>query len=527
MLRKKINPDTNALYTDDDIKNLFYHNAKSTLTNKVNVAHPDDPPSPRSAMKRGEQPSNLQHQNTVNESVGAEVPKYIREVAAIQSYFSGLNQQCNTQAAMQLKDKADQLYHSADLPPWSRSPMLNKRQLEIMDAIVNDEVQVVFVEGDKRTGKSTTWFNGVCESVWDGKIKRWGFWSKSQDNACSILRDVKNDPITVEQCGKLYNGSGSANRLSFFNGGFIEVGATDNPNSSSGQAFQGIVIDETHNVITENPKTFAMIAMILRSEKHMKMIFCANQGMTAFQMLKAELLTNIDPKNMKFFTLLKSDCTHISESNDKLIRVLVNASAGEEMAAQFLDNQIVREGDLIYPMAPINEAFDPNHPLPSFEQYDSFGMGVDWGDVHDTAIHIIGFKDNQAYEQETLFLQHATDILLLSTFTRIINQYPGITIAWENSPLGSFIRNSLRDEFPNTSFVDSGFSNHKKEYVDNIYVWLVQKCLHLKNVKLKHQLIQYKGDKKNDDGHDALAHLLYQCQCPRTLEDLKITFIEK
>lgn len=493
-------------------------NKKSKKKGKSNTNK--SPGGGRGAGKRP--PRKPNHADTDSPSLNP----YIEEVLDIQSAFAGRDLVCNPKDAMLLKDRADQLANTGDMPPWTRPPVLNKRQHEIIDAINDPEVQVVFVEGDKRTGKSTAWFCGVCESIWNGKIRRWGFWSKSEKNAVKIHRDVKNDPISVKYTIPLYKGAGSAMRTLFFNGGYIEVGSTENENSLSGQAYQAVVVDEAHTVVVENPETFGMIAMILRSEPRLKFVLCANQGKTAFQMLKNKLLANIPESKMKFFTLLKEDTTHITDETDALVRVMVEASAGEDMARQFLDNEFVRDGALYYPMEGIQKAYIP-YDAPPIEQFETIGAGVDWGDTHDTGIHIAGFLNNEGFEIETIYLQHPDSGRLIQEFSRIIQEYPGIVIVWEGSPLGSFIRNELRKLFPNQRFITSNFTKRKERYIDNLYIWLVDEDIHLKDGKLKRQLIMYKNDKKNDDGHDALAHLYYKAQQPRTSLKTSISFVSK
>jgi hypothetical protein len=138
---------------------------------------------------------------------------------------------------------------------------------------------------------------------------------------------------------------------------------------------------------------------------------------------------------------------------------------------------------------------------------------------------VVGFQGTEAFEEELVYMQHPSATEITRVITRFIREYPGIVFIWENSPLGSFARNEIRATYPHQRFLDSGFSNHKQSYIDNLYIWLVDEELHLKDAKLKRQLLSYINDKKNDDGHDALAHCLYKAVKPRTQLKQSLTVI--
>jgi len=76
-------------------------------------------------------------------------------------------------------------------------------------------------------------------------------------------------------------------------------------------------------------------------------------------------------------------------------------------------------------------------------------------------------------------------------------------------------------------FIDSGFSKYKQAYLDNLYIWLVDNDLHLKDGKLRRQLLSFCNDKKNDDGHDALCHVMYKAQAPRTQMKQRLVVVNR
>jgi hypothetical protein len=71
-------------------------------------------------------------------------------------------------------------------PSWYRPAVLNDRQQEIIDCLTDDVTQIILVEGDRRTGKSTAAFVGICENIWLGKRKAWGLWASSEVFKSSI-----------------------------------------------------------------------------------------------------------------------------------------------------------------------------------------------------------------------------------------------------------------------------------------------------------------------------------------------------
>ena len=453
------------------------------------------------------------------------LPSYIDEIIRVQSEFVNRELPCSVKDAIYVKEQSDKFSNRLSIPPWTRPQYhdedgelrerMSPKQHLIIDAIADKSIKVVFVDGEKRTGKSTCGFLGICECIWNGTQLRWGFWAKTEKLAMKIHRDIKNDPISVASTQPLYKGKGSALRTLFFNGGLFEVNATSNPNSISGQAYEGVWIDEMHSVLKDNPRTFAMIAMILRSEPNIKILLTANQGGIAFQELKNKLSEVLDETQIAFFSLTKDDVPHITDESDALVRIFVETSAGDDMAAQFLDNAVIREDGLYYPDDDVEICAKP-YKIPNMEQFDRIGCGVDWGDSHDTAITVWGFLDNQGYELETTYKQHPNDVWLLQIFTRICRDYPGVEFVWEASALGALIRNMLRQRFPRQRFIDSYYTKRKSKYIDNLYVWIVDHDLHIKDGKLKRQLKYFKNDKKNDDGHDALCHLMMKLQPERT-----------
>jgi len=77
----------------------------------------------------------------------------------------------------------------------------------------------------------------------------------------------------------------------------------------------------------------------------------------------------------------------------------------------------------------------------------------------------------------------------------------------EGSPLGGFVRRDVKDlKF---KFKTSNFSVHKDKYWFALNFLLNNHLIHLKTQKLKQQLLNYEGDKIDDDWVDMLLHAAY------------------
>ena len=471
---------------------------------------------------------------------------YMLEIMSIQQSFKTKGLRITTEGAIKLKTQSDKLSLSGDIPPWFNPPIITQEeiddpdlrvefkssplQLEIMNAVAYGPEKCIMIEGTKRTGKSTYCWLGVHLAIWNGTHKRWRFYGASETNAMDIHEGIKNDPLTIPYTAHLQNGDGSKLRTNFFNGGFFQVMSTGKGKGgerrSSGTDCDAIWIDESHSVLIEAPKTLAMAAMILLAQPNIRMVFSMNREGAAYEMFKNLVLDKLPPEDVRFITITHDDVYHITQEANEFVRVLVEASAGEDMARQYLDNEYVREDGLYYPQEQIQRAFIPVDK-PSIEQYDKIVCTVDWGDSHDTAMLVLGFLGPDCYEEDAVYFKHPTSTDIVRKFALYIREYPGIIFIWETSPLGAFARNEVRSRYPSQKFIDSQFTKYKQKYLDNIYIWLVDENLHLTNGKLKRQLLSFCNDKKNDDGHDALAHGLYKAVSPRTSQKISVRAVNK
>ena len=163
---------------------------------------------------------------------------------------------------------------------WFRPGILNPKQNQIIDAMVDSHTQVVVVMGPRRTGKSTGGYIGVCENVVEGQRLHWGMWGATEHSACKILNDVWKDQITWEETHHLITNK-TFKRITFKNGGSLEVNPTT-VSGSKGMAYQGIWLTEFDQILKDNPDAVASIVGILRSEPQLKLLLDMNMGSGAY-----------------------------------------------------------------------------------------------------------------------------------------------------------------------------------------------------------------------------------------------------
>ncbi len=286
--------------------------------------------------------------------------KYINDILQIQSTFVNSNLQCTVKDAILLRDNQMQFEGMKDIPAWTRPTILNPRQNEIIDAICDPSVGIVACEGDKRTGKSTAYFMGICEGVWSGIFKKVGLWASGEENALGILNDVYRDDITVKSSFPLFKGMGSRSQKVFFNNALIKA-FSNNAASTSGLDFDVCWIDECHEVVVEHPEVFDMILMTMRAKPNIKLILSMNKGTGTYHIFKDTLLKEFSDKEVKFFTLEKKDTTHITDEADHKVRTLVKAVGGKDEVSRWLDNKAVTAS-----------TFDPRSVIDAYESYEAF-----------------------------------------------------------------------------------------------------------------------------------------------------------
>jgi hypothetical protein len=313
------------------------------------------------------------------------IPPYIHEIVDIQDMFKSRGLKCTVKDAMELREQAVNLGMLEDRPPFDMPPKVAncKKQVDIINAIVEPGLKLIIVEGDKRTGKSTVGFMGCNVGVYDGIFKRIGLWAAGDENAVGILENMYTDDLTAQWHMPLFKGFGSRHRKTYFNNSYIDA-HSNKAASTSGLDFDFAWIDEAHEVMVQQPDIFAMIIMTMRAKPDCKLLLTMNKGEGGYEYFMNTTLKELAEEGIayKFFTLEKSDITHIDDETDAFVRIMVKAAKGEEYAERWLDNIAPLSGRAFNP-ASIEMAYNTydqfmlNPPLPAYviASYDPSGTG--------------------------------------------------------------------------------------------------------------------------------------------------------
>lgn len=225
---------------------------------------------------------------------------------------------------------------------------------------------------------------------------------------------------------------------------------------------------------------------------------------------------------MEYFEFTQDDIYWTSTESKSMVRSFLKAVDGQ----QALDEQVnfgwtSPEGNM-YQADWIDAAFKPcSYPI----YFDKIYAGVDWGQVHHTAISVWGVYQKQVYLLHIWAKTHPTGVDVKSQIMYVIDKF-GAEIVWETSASGDFVRKDLRSDYPNLSFYDSNFANQKEKFLFIMYKLMGYNRMHCVDIDwlkdkdytgmlaevqaLKNEFSHYNGDKKGDDRHDSSAHAIFK-----------------
>ena len=203
------------------------------------------------------------------------------------------------------------------------------------------------------------------------------------------------------------------------------------------------------------------------------------------------------------FTLFMKDATWVDQATWDSIAMLMS----DRMVRQELGLEWVEDEQVFFPSDAIEKAYR-DFPHKPAKQYGEIVSGVDFGMGHETSIITIAWNPQQRRMEmlDVWGMHNPTDKQILAHIQRLDKEY-GSTFILEQSPLGAFVRREIYEM--NVNSRGSTFTQHKEDYLASLYVALVKEKLLLTDRKLKSQLLQYDGSKKNDDRVDALLHAVH------------------
>lgn len=313
-----------------------------------------------------------------------------------------------------LKEVVDFLNEATtkEVPTYTRPPMLNAKQNQIIDTIELDNVRLVAIEGPRRSGKSNCWFVAARELGFCG-YTHWGLWGAKEDSASIILRQMSQDKVSRDQIGPLIAQNSIATILRFKDGVDIRAHATV-PADAKGFAYMGVIIEEADQVIAKHPDVIGIILGIMRSEPNMKIILVMNRDSGPYKLVRDALLNDERLREKcRFFTLDEVDSPHIAATgNDDIIEPLMRALVGKDKTDEQLHNIESQDGEL----------FNVNAMMHCFNEYDEWMrhvhllddagqrtrkrpartvVSVDPGFGHPTGIFVASMIENHIYEEES------------------------------------------------------------------------------------------------------------------------------
>lgn len=394
---------------------------------------------------------------------------------------------------------------------YIRPPMLNPKQHQIIDCMCDQKTKVIFVEGDRRTGKSTAWITGAIENIFNGDRTKIGLWAATEETCNKIHRDAVTDNLTWDSWKDLVL-SHTAKRTRFrVNGGIIETHATK-MSDASGLQYDIVVIDEFHQVLRDNAEAFATIAGITRSEPNLKIVLVCNKGQGAYEAFKDELKPLIKKGVAKFFTLEKKDTTHITEEADEISDVLMRASMGDDFADSQLKNITTHAGDPFPPKLIIDAMNGYDEFMEKLGQVAYFAcVGVDPGFSHPTGVFVMGVYRGHIFELESMELagKDTSDERVKAIVSELATDYGGHIVCESNSGGLHWIK-AWNEEWGHTAYAQN-FAGpqtdafHRMNMIRMIRDLMTQHRLHICSRKLKKQLLKYNPDKDKNDSKGDLA----------------------
>jgi hypothetical protein len=235
-------------------------------------------------------------------------------------------------------------------------------------------------------------------------------------------------------------------------------------------------------------------------------------GTGAYQMLK-EMLASHPNIRYRFFTLLKADCSHISNEADELCDVLMTASAGQEFADSQLRNIYSPDGDQFNPIA-LKNALDT---YPTFMTHtpdldtriaylgiDPSGTGHKWG------WFLLGQINNMLFEIDSGTIQMGdlaqkeqwSPQRMQEFFLALCRAHMVRKVAIESNTGGKIVELFLRQHGVNVMSQNFGADNTPQSRHN--FIMLARKMIDeaafvFKNHQLYQQLLIYNPTKSSDD----------------------------
>ena len=387
------------------------------------------------------------------------------------------------------------------------------------------------VYGDRQTGKTLIMFaSWIALNEFADSPRNLVYVNTSQDKSIGILDKMMNDPV-LPRVFKDRVRDYMSPRAEIPSGATFQV-APAKPGALKGPTKHVIVTDDVDSLLREKtgPAVLAAAVAQARAQPDARLWFLSNNASGSFKTLR-DALSGLGDR----FPVLTLEQTHspfLSEADqDEIVSAVMEATMGREYVMSQLYNLDVRtEGEWFDPDR-VEDAFCPVD-LP--REFSRVVVGVDVGFEHPTGCVAVGEKAGQLFELDSWEEPHLTPTEVVAKIKRLHDAvseryFNGrkVKILMESNSGGKGMglelrRAGLRVAFSN--FVDdlprdpgqnpSSSAVPKRHVIGALMKLMDRAAVHLRNKKLKGELLRYCGDKTMDDLADALFHAVYELTKP-------------
>jgi hypothetical protein len=335
---------------------------------------------------------------------GKDIPSNILYLLAVQSFMQNPSPQwfAAIQSFMKDKDKIQTTEAKTTTKPllYMRPAAFHPKQHQVVEAIKNPKIKLIFVEGCQRSGKSTSVFAGLHELTLEsdhplriallaGKGGRNG----RDGGSKGILADVLRDPILQEVNGKVLNFASKTTESILWNSGSELVAMELTVASIKGGDKEIVWIDELDVAISEGQdKREAVVSAVntMLATKDFKLILSSNLDKGIYQILRDEIL-KINSENVVSISITKEDCPHLNnnhtDDNYTIAKTISDALLGKGFGQMRLQGIMTSDG-AVFDFQSIEDAFNGYYPFMAINKHK--GIRVAFLDPSGT-VHDFGF----------------------------------------------------------------------------------------------------------------------------------------
>ncbi len=437
-----------------------------------------------------------------------------------------------------------------------RPAVFHPKQHELIDAVKDPSIKLIFCQGAQRSGKSTGVMQGLHEvDVEFGKpwkillLAGKGGQSGKDGGAKGILSDLLRDPFLDPNNKKLLDlGARTNDHIKWMHSG-MSLTATDLTVAAIKGGDQDFVwIDEMDVAIKKGKeKREAVVSAVntMLAVPHFKLILTANLDKGLYQVLVDRVFElGYGRDSIKTISIFKADCPHLEgqdvAENYEIAQVFTEVLLDKGMAKMRLQGVMDYQGD-IFDQESIKDAYAIYETLlaTTFSNPETFWLETEYnvlaidpsGQGHPWGYFLGGVRDNFFIEIKSGEMEMGYDDTgqkwtpeRLNLFIyKLIKQYNVKYVVLESNTGGPALEIYIRQKgYKNVEFQNfgaEGKSNARSNYLQVARNALENRAVALKNRNLHPQLTIYDPDERDKtdrkvsqkgDLADAFIHFLWK-----------------